>query len=69
MVATGDEGTPDALPELAGSLVEALARFMRADQGNFTLEFQLQDGKFSRWRKHEGPAGVSALAKFSEEPT
>jgi len=50
--AAGDEST---LPELVQSLLAAIAKWMRADAGQWRLEFEFQDGHLQRWFRHEGP--------------
>jgi hypothetical protein len=47
-----------ALPELVRSLLAAIAKWMRADQGHWRLEFEFQDGHLRRWFRHEGPVGA-----------
>ena len=54
----------EQLPELVVSLIESLGRFMRCADGNWTIELQLENGKFSRYRRHHGPAGASTLEQF-----
>ena len=63
-MAAPDENSP--LPDLAQSMIEAIARFMDADRGNWTIELTLEDGKLSRFRRHHGPAGARGLAQFAE---
>lgn len=54
------------LPEFVRSTVEALAAYMGADAGNWTLELTFEDGRFSRFRRHHGPAGARGLADFAD---
>ena len=54
------------LPELVVSLIESLARYMDCEQGNWTIELQLENGSFSRYRRHHGPAGASSLEQFAK---
>lgn len=57
-----EQDLAEALNTLARSTIEAVAKFMGADQGRWRLEFEFVDGQLHRAYKHEGPIAGTSLA-------
>lgn len=61
------EGQPADLPDLARTMIEAVAKFMGADSGLWRLDFTFDDGHLVKFTRQHGPAGARELAGFAAQ--
>lgn len=64
MAERSQEGA-EPLPDLVRTMIEAVAKYMGADTGKWRIDFELEDGKLSRWTRQQGPTGAKALGELA----
>jgi hypothetical protein len=63
---TATDEEPLELPDFPRSIIESVAKWMRVDQGHWTLELQFQDGGLCRCSKHERPSAGKPRRRRSD---